>query len=578
MADGGADQRSSADGARGRRRRRRWLRWVAIVAAFLLVTGVAGAWAADTKFVNSTQVMRNTELVGRPVGGLGDNHLRGVVAEMAAEYETAPVEIDTGDGTLETTLGDLGVAVNQEATVQAALDAGRGSMLVRPFDWLHSFIDPHDAPLLLAGDDEAITEGLQTLEGDARVPPIEPTIEHTEVGFVPVPGQDGEGLPADEVLRQIQDQARNDEPPFTISLEPEPLPPTIPDSEAEALAEEANQITGAPLTVEIGLAAAEIGPEALANWVVPEADGDELNLVIDLEQVGADLPEVLPDVGNPPTPATFNVTGFGIEIVPGQDGTGCCAEGSEELIADALHSPERTVSLELGPESHPHDVEWAESLQITEEISLPDEPGCSRSVSEPCRMTTHHACCETRVQNIHRIADLVRGSVIEPNGGVFSLNDTVGERTRENGFAEAGAIEQGRHVTAVGGGVSQFAATTFNAAFHAGLDIPSYQFHTEDLGRYPYGRESTVSYPEPDFEIQNNTPYGVLIWPTYTDTTITVHLYSTRFATGAQTGQSSSPRGSCVDITTQRTRTYVDGRPPEVDEFRGYYRLGGPTC
>ena len=33
-----------------------------------------------------------------------------------------------------------------------------------------------------------------------------------------------------------------------------------------------------------------------------------------------------------------------------------------------------------------------------------------------------------------------------------------------------------------------------NEGDFAGLDIPSYQFHTEHLSRYPYGRESTVSF------------------------------------------------------------------------------------
>ena len=126
--------------------------------------------------------------------------------------------------------------------------------------------------------------------------------------------------------------------------------------------------------------------------------------------------------------------------------------------------------------------------------------------------------------------------------------------------------------------MSQFATTTFNAAFFAGLDIPSYQFHTEHLSRYPYGRESTVSYPEPEFRIVNNTPYGVLIWPTYTETSITVHLYSTRYATGAQTGQTTSPNGSCTDghhhpDPDLRRRPHRARTP-----FSGYYRTRGPTC
>ena len=56
-----------------------------------------------------------------------------------------------------------------------------------------------------------------------------------------------------------------------------------------------------------------------------------------------------------------------------------------------------------------------------------------------------------------------------------------------------------------------------------------------------------------------------------------MHQYSTRYATGAQTGQSTSSRGSCTDVTTTRTCTYVDGHT-ENDTFHGYYRNAGPTC
>jgi vancomycin resistance protein YoaR len=176
------------------------------------------------------------------------------------------------------------------------------------------------------------------------------------------------------------------------------------------------------------------------------------------------------------------------------------------------------------------------------------------------------------------MADLTRGFIIEP-GGYFSPNEIIGPRTVENGFVEAGAIENGKHVSSVGGGVSQFATTSFNAAFFSGLDIPRYFMHDEYFSRYPYGRESTISYPEPEFRIQNNTPYGVLVWPTYTETSLTVHLYSTRHAVGAVSGQSTGVQRNCTHVTTSRVRTYTDGHT-ENDSFSGAYRIdtGQPTC
>jgi vancomycin resistance protein YoaR len=126
----------------------------------------------------------------------------------------------------------------------------------------------------------------------------------------------------------------------------------------------------------------------------------------------------------------------------------------------------------------------------------------------------------------------------------------------------------------------------FNAAFFAGLDIPEYFMHGLYIPRYPYGREATLSYPGPDLKVRNSTPYGVLVWPTYTSSSITVTLYSTKYlASSEQTGQTKEEKearpppntpegtpspGPCVTVTTDRTRVYLDGRSV-VDRFTGLY-------
>ena len=95
------------------------------------------------------------------------------------------------------------------------------------------------------------------------------------------------------------------------------------------------------------------------------------------------------------------------------------------------------------------------------------------------------------------MADIVRGAVIEP-GETFSINEYVGRRTIANGFVSAPIIGPGNKFDSdVGGGVSQFATTAFNAAFFAGMEIPEYQFHTIYIDRYPYGREATLAFPSP---------------------------------------------------------------------------------
>ena len=80
-----------------------------------------------------------------------------------------------------------------------------------------------------------------------------------------------------------------------------------------------------------------------------------------------------------------------------------------------------------------------------------------------------------------------------------------------------------------------------------------------------------MGYPHPDLEIKNTTPHGVLIWTSYDASSITVTLYSTRFVTAVQSGQTKGARGSCTRVTTERTRTYLDGRS-EVDKVYATYR------
>ena len=98
------------------------------------------------------------------------------------------------------------------------------------------------------------------------------------------------------------------------------------------------------------------------------------------------------------------------------------------------------------------------------------------------------------------------------------------------------------------------------------------------LLRYPRGREATLSYPHPDLQIKNTTPYGILIWPEYTDTDLTVHLYSTHYV-DVQVGEPyTQPSGRCTKYISPRTRTYVDGRVAHDTVFARYRPAEGVDC
>lgn len=570
---GDAEPTASGAGDSGRRPRRfgdrsrprHKGRWLAIGIPVVVLGLLVGTWAFDGR---GGRVARNVEIGGHPVGGLETGELEQRVADLATEYQGAPVRIVTPAQIYESTAGALGLSLDQEATVQAARREGRREpAILRPFTWFVSLFRPREVPLRFAIDRATFDPALVALEGANRVAPVEPTIQARPDGVVVVPGIPGEGLSPDEVAAQLPEVAGDGQTPIEIEADPVAIDPQFTEADAQAVADQGNEVAGRALQVSVGGQTRPLPAEAVWSWARAVAAGETLALQLDPAAAQVSVTEVFADVVTPGVDARFDVVNGQPVVIPSQNGAACCEPAAGDKVTHALLANAGAVEVALTPVAPAFTTEQANALGIVAEVGQPDAFG----------PTTRHACCEGRVSNIHRIADLVRGVVIRP-GETFSVNGHVGERTTAKGFVEGGFINEGVFTTAVGGGVSQFATTLFNAAFFAGLDYGEYQSHSIYISRYPRGRESTLSYAHPDLEIVNNTPYGVLIWPTYTGTSITVHLYSTPHVTVTAGSLSERPQGNCTRVTQPRTRTYADGRVEQDSVFAVYRPAEGVNC
>ena len=207
-------------------------------------------------------------------------------------------------------------------------------------------------------------------------------------------------------------------------------------------------------------------------------------------QVQRQLERILAEFADEGEDPTFSIVDGEVDVEYGTPPTRCCAPGVADLVFEAISSGgTETLALPL--------------VEVEDARTQAAKLGIIEMVSE---FTTNHNCCESRVENIHRIADIVRGVVIQPGRDVLDQRLRRGADRPRRGSSRAGTIQYGRFEDAVGGGISQFATTMFNAAFFAGLEFEEYQSHSLYIDRYPYGREATLSYPHPDLEVTNNTP------------------------------------------------------------------------
>jgi vancomycin resistance protein YoaR len=542
---------------------RRLLVALATTAGVLLVVVIA--WGLDLR-AHDGEVVRNTELGGRPIGGMTQVEVAQVVGDVAEEFEGAAIRVAAEGGGFATDASTLGVTVAEPATIDTAFDVGRGGNVVsRLAGWVRSLFVERDAALRVRVDVAAVYRTVRDEDPGRREEPKEPRIVLRDGRLTAVEGESGRGIDAADVIDALPDVAARGEP-FVVEVERGDVEPRWTTEHVQALIDQARELVDEPLRVSAGDASARIPAATARSWLRSEATDDGLRLTVSEDAALASLATALDEAGTPATETRFTVEGGNVRIIAGERGTKCCDARAADVVERALleeGDPGASVDLPLTARDPTLTEEEARELRIVEPV------GSFR--------TTHRAG-EPRVANIHRIADIVRGQVIMP-GGSFSVNTTVGRRTQDKGFVAAPVIEEGKFSEDVGGGISQFATTMFNAAFFAGLEFGEYQSHSIYISRYPYGREATLSYPHPDLIVENPSPHGVLIWPTYTNDSITVTLYSTKWAEATQTGQSRAPRGACTRVTTERTRRWVEDGRSEVDRVFATYRPAeGVNC
>ena len=127
--------------------------------------------------------------------------------------------------------------------------------------------------------------------------------------------------------------------------------------------------------------------------------------------------------------------------------------------------------------------------------------------------TTIRTKSSDSIANMTRAAQELNGVVIGANGGQFSFNGILGERTEIKGYRAAKALNgSGKVVLELGGGVCQASTTVFLTLTKAGFLVVERSCHS---GKVSYaggpGFDATVSFPTHDLKLNNTTGQDVAL-------------------------------------------------------------------
>ncbi len=484
---------------------------VAIVLLVLLVYGV-------DRFLHRDEVLRNVSVADRDLSGRDEEGVRRVVAEIEAELAVSPGLFTVNDREFAIDPARIGFSIDADAVVEDAMDRGRqGGPWAQLRSWFRQFTTEEEVALPTSIEDEALQtifdqweetaitvrvfDGAVEVE-DGRAVPVYPTkglaIERTEASAAVLETLSGSDRPVTEI-------------PLTV------LEPRLDDADIDAAVEEANLLISDSVVltqVASSQLRAEFTGRQLANALRSDVvDGPPVRLVFsfDPETVDAFLSAVRNRLELPPSDAEFRINADDtVTLIPAQIGTLLDAEMVAEALLEAAATPSRRGVLPI--------VEGAEPEFTTEEAEA------MMPITKVSEFTTNHACCQPRVENIQLMADILDGTTVWP-GETLSLNETAGRRTAEGGFKPAPMIREGELEDEIGGGVSQFATTFYNAVFYGGYEDVEHTPHSIYISRYPECNEATISWPQPDLKFRNNTDAVVIIKTDYTDTSITVKFF-----------------------------------------------------
>ena len=511
----------------------------------------------------SDRIPRGTTVDGISIGGMAPAAARAKLQEGLDGRAAEPIRVVANGERATIVPARAGLGVDVPATV-AASGGGRSWDPVRMWEY---FAGGNDEQPVVTVDRAALDAAVARVADRVDVPATEGSVRF--VGDQAEAKYPEKGTVIDRAAAAKAVRAAFLTTADAVDLPTAEAAPVVSkDAVSRAMDRFANPAMSGAVVITLGGEGVRLEPADFAPALSMKAVGTELQPQLDAQALLAKLTPKMGQIAEKPTDATFKIVDGKPVLVPAKTGLTFDPADVTGPFLDLVTKTgaERTLAVKSVTAQPAVTTDAAKGLGINQQVST---------------FTTNFPYAAYRNQNLSRAADLVNGTLLKP-GDTFSLNDTVGERTAANGFTKGFIISDGVFREDFGGGVSQVATTTFNAAFFAGLEDVEHKPHSFYIDRYPVGREATVAWGSVDLKFKNTTPYGVYIQASVDKSTpstqgaMHVSMYSTKY------WDIKAEQSERYNVTQPQTRRLSgpecvpnDGYGGfDIDVYRLFYRAG----
>ena len=512
----------------------------ALLIGILLFFLTAGASLIGFELAYAGKIYPGVSVSEVSLSGLTPAQAAARLTEQFTFPQQGRIILQYGDLAWKVTPAELGLYLDPEHSVAQAYQIGRGgdalSELLTQFNTSQSPVNL--PPVLVFDQRQGATYLSGVIAAQINKPVIEASVGLNGVDVVVRSGEPGRQLDLAASLERITLQLR--------SLQDGVIPLVVTESQpvildVTAQADLARKILSQPLTIRMP----DGQPDKHGPWTfdvktlvtmlnlerLQNPDGSAVYEVsVDSSKLRAYLLGLAPTLKMEPQNAryTFNDSTKKLDVIQhAVIGRALDVDGTLKLVQQNLAKGEHTIEL---------------ALTINKPTASDDATGEQLGIRELVHqeVSYFYGSSAARIQNIKAASAKFHG-VLVPPGGIFSMSDTIGDISLDNGFAEALIIYNGQTVKGVGGGVCQVSTTLFRTVFFAGYPIVERHAHAYRVNYYEKvagnkfdarlaGLDATVFVPLVDFKFKNDSPNWLLM-ETYVNpqnSTLTWKFYSTK--------------------------------------------------
>ncbi len=493
----------------------------------LVLFAVAGALFA-VRSAYDDRVYPSIQTAGVQLGGLTHDEARSAIQRRADELAAGTVSFTFGDKTWAPTLEEIGAKVNVDATLTAAYEFGREPVAADRLESMARLVRADErVPLAIALDHRTLEGWFDQVDQQLGLPPRDAslTINGSSVGITSEAG--GTIVDRGRARTVILGSLSNLQPVAEL-LPVVAKTPVVRSGDLGPARDQLAQALAKPIKVTFedsswSLAAADLGRFVTQQVDTTKRGADALSLGLDHNALAAWLEDRFGDqVNRDPVDAKVGWNGERVVSLEwSADGITLKPDELAEAVGASFFGDHANVAVPVIVTKPTVDSENLAALGITTFLAQGD--------------SNYVGSDEARATNIAVGADLLNGTLVPP-GGEFSFNHSIGVISKELGYVEGNAFEQGRLGTAVGGGICQVSTTVFRAALRAGVPITEWWPHDYRIGFYEQdgwepGFDASILQPDEDpfsggdFKFANPTHSWLLVESFVDGARVFVNIY-----------------------------------------------------